>query len=303
MTPSQQIIDIFNRLGEEFQTSSGALALSQDLVYLENLVSKDSDKITPEEKQTIDDYLGSIKEQMIKLEETMGVVRTQMEGLMSRLSPQKSELEENLSIRLEDAKQILANRLEGAGIVSRLNHRFDLIIENMRQCLGCLSKECNNDTNLTFGDQTKFHLLAQNPSELRSSMADEIVFACPTTYQEGGQELSLVMDRIYGSNSSEILTSNILCLAKKLRQIKQEFPQAKISILISQAAASGCGMNSDLISERLTKLLPKKTKIEPVNDAQVDLPPSASGDHYVEFGGGARVSGARAINGTRIALV
>ena len=57
LIPNNQIIEIFNKLGEEFHQESGALALSKDLSYLENIIIKDANKITLEEKEVVKNYI------------------------------------------------------------------------------------------------------------------------------------------------------------------------------------------------------------------------------------------------------
>ena len=63
----------------------------------------------------------------------------------------------------------------------------------MRQCLGCLTKECNNDTNLTFGDTGKFYLMSQTEKQ-EGSISDEIVLLTPATMEDGTRQMTFMMD-------------------------------------------------------------------------------------------------------------
>lgn len=296
LNPPDKIIKIFNQLGEDFKVESGALALSKDLSYLESLAVKDDNKLNPEDRQAVSDYLDSIKEKMKELEVTLDKIKEYFTKIRKSTHFNSHEL---LSSRLSEVEKIVNSENDNAIIVSHLTKDFNLIIENMRQCLGCLRKEANNDTNLTFGDYNKFFLINQSERD-KGSMADEIVFFVPVKTPNGNQEMSFVMDRVYGSKLPDVLISNTLAVYKKYRTLKKEFPEAKLSVTISSAALSSVGLNPELMDKRLKEFLPD-FKIEQFNNLSADVPESSLSDNYIEFGGGnARQAGKRELSASII---
>ncbi|MFA4818526.1 MAG: hypothetical protein WC621_01655 [Patescibacteria group bacterium] len=295
LTPSDRIIQIFNRLGEDFKQESGALALAKDLSYLESLVIKDDNKLTVEERAAVEEYLDSIKEKMKDLELMLDKVKEYFSKIKKSSHLSNHELLKN---RLADIEKIVNSEDANAMIVSRMTKDLNLIIENMRQCLGCLRREVNNDTNLAFGDYNKFFMINQAEKD-KGSISDEILFFAPIKTLEGKSEMSFVMDRVYGSKSSDILISNILSVFKKYQAIKKEIPEAKISISVTNEAMSSVGLNSELLHKRLKEVLPGIKFAEQINEMTVNIPKSAFSDNYVEFGAGvgARESGDRQFSG------
>jgi hypothetical protein len=293
LIPSSRIIEIFNRLGEEFKQESGAMALSKDLTYLESLIIKDDRKITPEEKEEIRVYIDSIKDKMKDLELTLDKVREYFNKLKK-----SSHLENNILLknRLTDIEKIIYSTDSSAMIVSHMTKDLNLIIENMRQCLGCMRKEANNDTNLAFGDYNKFFMMNQGEKE-KGSISDEIVFFVPTKASNGKEEMSFVLDRVYGSKSSDVLVGNILSVYKKYQSLKKVSPSARISISISNEAMSSVGLNSEILKKRLSEILKDTIHMDEFT-GHAEIPKSAFSDNYIEFGGNsARQSGERQFSG------
>lgn len=295
LMPSSRIIEIFNRLGEEFKQESGAIALSKDLAYLESLIVKDDKKITQEEKEEISTYIDSIKDKMKDLEVTLDKVREYFNKLKK-----SAHLENNILLknRLADIEKIIYSTDSSAMIVSHMTKDLNLIIENMRQCLGCMRKEINNDTNLAFGDYNKFFMMNQGEKE-RGSISDEIVFFVPIKSLNREEEMSFVLDRVYGSKSSDVLVGNILSVYKKYQALKKNSPSAKISISISDEAMSSVGLNSVILKKKLSEILKDNIHMEEFAELSVNIPKSAFSDNYVEFGknASARQSGERQFSG------
>lgn len=276
LVPDRLIVDIFNKLGENFTQTSGALALNKDIVYLENLLVKDADKLSSEEKDKVEGYLNSIREAMKLLEVTYEKVKDYFNKIQKSSHFEGQPLLKN---RLAQIEKIVFSESSNAMIISRLTNDLNIIIENMRQCLGCMRREINNDTNLAFADYNKFFIIGQTDNE-KGSIADEIVFFLPTEYTDGKKEMSFVMDNVYGSKSSDILINNILVLIKKYQRLKNEFPQARISISVSSAAMSSAGINGEILQKKLTDLLPNlKADSEKIC---VTVPKSSFSDNYVE---------------------
>lgn len=297
LDPSGEIVEIFNSLGEDFKPESGALALSKDISYLENLMVKNGDKLSAQQQQEAKDYLDSVKGKMVELESTMSRVKDYFVKMSKSKHLEKHDLLKN---RLEEIQKIINSDQDNSMIISHLTKDLDLVIENMRQCLGCLRKEANNDTNLSFGDYNKFFMFNQSEKQ-RGSVADEIVFFLPVKDSQGRKEMSFVMDRVYGAGTPDYLISNIATVFKKYRSIKKEIPEARISVSISNAALSSVGLNHGLLAKRLKEVLPDLKGAEYKENLVANIAESALSDNYVEFGGSsAREAGDKMFAGTVI---
>lgn len=297
LEPSAKIITIFNRLNEDFKPSSGALALSRDLEYLEELIVKNDSKLSPEEKEDIKNYLDAIREKMLKLELTFQKTKEYFDKVKKSAHLVTNELMKN---RLAEIEKIVYSEGGETMIVSRLTKDLNLIIENMRQCLGCLKKEANNDTNLAFGDYNKFFLISQKGKET-GSVADEIVFFVPLKNGANQAEMSFIMDRVYGSKSSDILLAHVLLVYKKYTAIKKEFKDSNISISISDATLAGVGLSQELFQEKIKEKISDLKSIEYAQNMVANVPESSLSNNYVEFDTGtARKSGEKVFSGVMI---
>lgn len=294
LVPDNQIIEIFNKLGEEFYQESGALALSKDLSYLENVVVKGENKITTEEKLLVDEYINSIREKMVDMEKVFDHIKQYFDKIKK-----SSHVESNpiLKDRISDIEKVIYSQDTNSIITSQMTKDLNLIIENMRQCLGCMRKEANNDTNLAFGDYNKFFMLNQSEKE-KGSISDEIVFFVPIAMPDGSKEMSFVMDQVYGSKSSDVLVGNVAAVYKKYQALKKEFPTAKLSISVTSAAMKSVGLDSDILEKRLRDMVNKKIEMVTFEELNAFIPKSSLSDNYIEFGtGSARQSGDRTFSG------
>lgn len=293
LRPSPEIISIFNKLGEGFKSSSGAIALSQDLDHLENLVIKNEDELIPEESSLVKSYLNSIREKIVKLESIHDQVVKKFSGLKQGQTTTKNDLLKN---KLEDIDKIIGAKDSQKVITSGMTTNLNYIIENMRECLSCVRQGCNNDTDLTFGDQNKFYLYSKTESASKS-ISDEIVFLEPITNPDGTSEMSFVLDRVYGTNTPAILVNQVETVLKKYREIKRKFPEAKISLFVSQSALASCGLTAESLIEKLAN--PENITTQ-VQTAEVNVIKSAVADHYVEFASEARTAGKKSAGGVSI---
>ena len=304
LVPNDRVIDIFKKLGEEFRQESGAFALSKDLSYLEGLIVKGEKKIAPEEKDAVISYIGMIREKMKDMEHILDRVKQHFEKVKKSSHTERNPVLKN---RMADIEKVIYSQEASAVITSHLTKDLNLVIENMRQCLGCMRKEINNDTNLSFGDYNKFFLMNSSEKE-KGSISDEIVFFVPVTIPngtpEGSKEMSFVMDRVYGSKSSDVLTGNIVTVYKKYQSLKRAFPDARLSLTVTNAAMVSVGVDAEILEKRVREAMQKDGQ----KDLAVELfsgdtlvatiPNSALGDNYVEFGQGyARQSGDRGFSG------
>lgn len=295
--PSPVVVKIFSSFGEEFKPNSGALALTQDLAYLENIIIKNDTKIGQDEREVLKDYLGAIRTQMVALESLYSKTKEYFQKIRKSSHGHTNTI---LKDRLNEIEKILNRTAEAVPIVTTVTSNLNLIIENMRQCLGCLHKEINNDTNLTFGDPNKFYLLSQGEGE-KSSIADQLAFFLPSSGSDTENGMSFVMDNIYGSKSADVLMSHVNVMVKKYLTLKDEFPDANISILVTDAALRSVGLNYDQALEKISKLLKEsKLSVSEAKGMNITVPESALGDNYIEFGGEARSIGERMVSCIKI---
>ncbi|MBI2028588.1 MAG: hypothetical protein HYT07_03175 [Candidatus Levybacteria bacterium] len=293
LEPSDKVIEIFRRLGEDFKPTSGAIALSQDLTYLDNLIVKREDELTLEERTLLTDYTTQIRKQVIKLESIYGQIKNKFAGLKQGLNTPKSPL---LQDKLHEIDRIINTQTTQQVITSIMTNNLNTIIENIRECLSCTKEGSNNDTNLTFGDTNKFYLYSQTETQEKGSISDQVVFVEPTTRKDGSQSISFVLDRVYGTNTPTILENQVDTILKKCTTIRERFPKIKLTIFVSDAATKTGGISTDMFLERLrAKKITAEREIIEVNVVE-----SSTGDHYIEFGGDARKSGKRDVDGILI---
>ncbi len=294
LQPTKEVVNIFNRLGEEFKITSGAQALSQDLDYLDNIINKKDDQLTIDEKEILTKYTGQIRTKIVELE-----------GLFNQIKNKFGDMEQGhtsvhndqLKDKLRQINQIINTQNSQQIITSTLTNNFNTIIENIRACLGCQTNECNNDTDLTFGDTNKFYLYSQSENVKNGSISDQIVFVEPIIRQDGRAEMAFVLDKIYGTNTPLVLQNQAETVIKKFQTIKQKIPNIKLSVLISDAATTSGGLSSEMLIQKLKE---GKIKARWEQGIEVSIAESATGDHYTEFGGESRIAGKRRINGVVI---
>lgn len=305
LRPTPEVIEIFNSLGEDFKNESGAVGITQDIFYLESVVSKNFKDLEDKgEIELVQAYLEGAKETLKILEKSISEIGKRMNDLSLQMTKNEGS---SVGAELTQLKEIV-NQIQNATIVrehateivSLATNRFPIIIENMRQCLACTTNGCNNDTNLTFGDSNKFYAMSQtgNEQKEKGSIADEIVFFEPVLYENNEKGIAFVLDRIYGNQTPDILLGHVGVFAKKYNQLKVACPDAKISIFVAEGAIQSIGNDAATFAEKIKELLPDFEVV--CQNAEINIVPSGSGEHYIEVnagGGSARVTGERNVAG------
>lgn len=296
--PNAEIIELFNRLGEDFQPASGALAISQDLNFLDNLIVKRESELSAEEKTLMRNYVGAVRTQMVKMDKILGDIRNKFESV------RKANItDEVLKKRIDEIGRIIYLENSQQAITSTMTTNMNDIIEDIRACLSCTTSGCNNDTDLTFGDSNKFFIYTKSETQEKGSIADQIVFAIPVVYKEGDEGMGLVMDRIYGAPTPDILQNHINTVLKTYRTLSRRFPGLILSVVVSQPAMASAGISEENLRERLLTDA-KDLEITDNIEMTATIPESAVGEHYVEFASndGGRISGNTALNGIVIRI-
>jgi len=293
LEPSPEIIKAFKKLGEGFTSLSGAIPISQDLTYLDNLISRGEKDLNPEELKLLKGYVGDIKRKMFDLEKIYSQLKNKFSGLR-----QGVRTENPIFIKMiDEVDRIIHTSNDQQAVSSTFTNNLNSVIENIRACLSCTSSQgSNNDTNLTFGDMNKFLIFSRSESQKAGSVSDQLVFLEPYLVDDKVVGMVFVLDNIYGLNTPKILESHVDVLLKKYRLIKQRFPNIKLSVFITQAAVSTGGSSLIEFSERI-KL---QEIVGEIRNLEIDVIKSAMGDHYMEFSGMGRGSGKRIADGILI---
>ncbi|MFA6305402.1 MAG: FHA domain-containing protein [Candidatus Gracilibacteria bacterium] len=300
LTPSSQVIAVFQKIDVEMSSGSGAKPISDDIEYLESILNKKRNEITEEEYNTAKGYLDGVRKTTMELYVVKDAIVKEF-SLLDEASTKTSELSDRFKSRLSIFRGILVVEAGEKAITLRstMTGNLDDAIAHIRQCLACKAKEVNNDTNLTFGDRNRFFIVTRefnmSPSQ---SLSDEIVTVLETEGEDGKKRFSFVMDNVYGVRSPDILVTNVLAVLKKLRSIRRVAGAQSIDIFVTDAALNSCGLTLQHLQEKIQKEFGRVSLRETTR--AVTVAPSASGDGHYEIGGGfnGRVSAVTGFDGT-----
>lgn len=296
LNPPDNVVQILEKLGEAPKPQSGVMALGEDLDFLENLMVKKANELTENETNALGEYLGSIRKKLTELDSIYGKV-VENYNTMKKNGVHPSTLNQ-----IKEIDKIISNEANQSVITTTCTNEMTTIIENMRACLSCTTKGINNDTNLTFGEGYKFYLYSRENASRNSSVADEIVYFVPSE-DEGGanKRLSFVMDRVYGMKNNDIMMAHIETMLKKAHELKSEFPEVPISVILPDSSIMSCSTSLD--AAELSRRIGSGDSFKDIGDKTVIVPESGFGDHYIEFGHDqARVSGPRTVSGIEIVI-
>ena len=276
LLPPSKIIDIFAKLGEDFRPQSGAMALTQDINFLENLVVKKESELTQEELDEISKYLSPIRQQLIVLEEINQILAGKTKPYnYTDVSIRGDQLREQFKM----IDEIVNSKNEIEPLVSTSTNDLNTIIENLRACLSCKTAEINNSTNLTFGESYKFYLYSATASQSEGSIADQIVYFVPIKMSGDEYEMSFVFDQVYGNSTPLILSNHIGAIIAKMSKLRAVFPNMQLSIFIPKKTLTSVGTSAEILRDQYLSsdlLVSEESLI-------VDIPHSEFGDHYVEI--------------------
>lgn len=310
LAPDKQIIKIFEKIGEEMSSDSGVQPLTEDVEHFESLLRKKQAELSPEEFTQAQNYLQSIKERITELYRVRDELKAAFDTLV-RASAQTGEISERLTSRLANFRAVFEKATERAiAYQSAMTGNIADVIQHIRQCLGCQTNECNNDTNLTFGDRNRFLILGRRAGDPETqSRSDELVTVQRTVESGNGgdasggakESYSFVMDNVYGDRARDILVANVCAVLQKARKMSRISPGTALDVFVTQAALSSCNVDEEYLGKRLKKEFRGLTVRSAVREVHVAQ--SASGDGYYEIGGklsGRVASGAGSISGVVI---
>lgn len=296
LLPPLEIIEIFSKLGEDFRPQSGAMALTQDISYLENLIVKKENELTQTELDEISKYLIPIREQLIKLEEINLILAGKAKPYNEADDSVRGDL---LKTQFKLVDEIVKSKNEIEPLMSASTNDLNTIIENLRACLSCKTDGANNSTNLTFGESYKFYLYTAAASKKEGSIADQIVYFLPIKKSEDEYEMSFVFDQVYGSSTPLILSNHVNTIIAKMTKLREVFPDMQLSIFIPKKTLTSVGTSAKILQEQYLS----SDLIVSEELLTVAVPKSEFGDHYVEFGGDAREPGNREAEGIMLRML
>lgn len=118
------------------------------------------------------------------------------------------------------------------------------VIQNIRGCLGCLSKSSNNYKNLAFTRPNRFFITTYLDGEKPQNIADQLLLLLPSD-----KGLCLVIDTLYGFHSLDILKNHMLCALKKISDIA-----TPIKICIPKSSINSAGTNTNTFMKSIQSM-------------------------------------------------
>jgi sulfur relay (sulfurtransferase) DsrC/TusE family protein len=281
-TPSEEIMAIFIKCGVAFETDSGAQAISSDIEYLRKVLSttgKQKNILTEEEKEKGEKYLKGIETQVKALE---ALLKKILDPLKNYTFHEKDTLKKE---RFEEFMKKLEQKGGESLVYTTMTSDMNEVIPRIRACLSCRNKECNNDTNLSFGDGYRFFLFSDFGG--KKDCSDQIVNILPTPEKEH----YFVFDTLYGERGLDILALHI---ATVLEQSKE----TGLPVFLPKRVLS---FEEKEVQQKIENYLKKKTQWKEKSLTLV-VPKKSGEDFYQEFTRGARNSGEKIVEGYEISL-
>ncbi len=293
--PNPWVIDIFSKMGEEFKPSSGAIAIGEDVGYLRDLLNKNEQKLTDDERKQVEAYLDGLDDVLGKMDEVYEKVLSSYMKLKERADPTDRE---KSGIFAEVDRTVMGTR-EKRVFTTKCTGDLVTILANIRACLNARSSTgFNNDTDLSFGEPYKFFVCSKENESSKSSISDQIVHFVPVE-DDGGKRMSFVMDKIYGSATKDILVAHISTVVKKAKALKEQFPEVPITVTIP-ISTNTAGFSPSSLEGILGEM-----GVEEVRniEAVANEPKSGFSDHYIEYGPDSpRQAGPRQFSGIEIVI-
>ena len=275
--PSDEHLELLRKIWINLQ--DGLIVSSNSyLTYIESGIRKWKNKLKKEEYDSLNEYILGVDKELSDLYGIKDRLTILYEDFKNKIIDKyfnNTEIEQ----RFESMSPYFFTKanVEEENIVSLMTNDLDIVIKNIRQCLWCKDKWCNNDTDLSFGCDDRFFITTSH-REGDTSFADELVTLLPRSPKE--EWFTFVMDRIYGNNwSTDILLNNISVIIKKMNKLSPKL-RKQLSIFIPNNI--GLTLNEEWINE----LKKKFAWINIVNqEITVTIEKQPITDSYHEFGG------------------
>lgn len=128
------------------------------------------------------------------------------------------EMANNFSLEIDECKRSIEETKwfwQETKIISYVTVDMKEIIQNIRGCLGCLSKQSGNAKNLDFSRPNRFFITSYVGEDEQENISDQLLFLLPTD-----KGLCLVMDKLYGFHSLDVLLNHTLATIKKAEEVQ-----------------------------------------------------------------------------------
>ena len=215
------------------------------ITYIESWIRKWKNKLTKEEYDSLNEYIIRVNKELGTLYDIKDKLTTLYEDFKNKIIDKYFDNTE-LKERFESMSPYFFTKadVEKENIVSLMTNDLDIVIKNIRQCLWCKNKWCNNDTDLSFGCDDRFFITTSH-REWDTSFADELVTLLPRSPKE--EWFTFVMDKIYWNNwSTDILLNNIHVILKKINKLS---PGIRKNLSIFVPDGIGLTLNADWIEK------------------------------------------------------
>lgn len=270
--PNKQLIEIFNKLGENFSDKSWMMGIIEQVRSIIIKTNEDTIILTQEEKILAYEYLKKVNKELMDLYD----IKDKVENLFITFKKtSENSNNESLKNRLREINQLFTKIQEWKreNIYSMMTSNFDIIIKNIRACLWCMTPECNNDTNLSFGTNNRFFITTNN-KESDQSYADEIVTLLPSS-----EWLVFVMEQVYGKRTPDVLVNNTLAVVQKIKKIHDK----KIGVVISKTTLIGCNLLPKYLETKIKETWTQCT-IQDIEGIELKIPAQPIWASYYELG-------------------
>ena len=274
--PSDNHLKLLKKIWVNLEDDS-IVSSNSYLTYVESWIRKWKNKLTQEEYNSLNEYIVRVNKELDDLYGIKDKLTTLYEDFKNKIIDKYFDNTE-LKERFESMSPYFFTKadVEKENIVSLMTNDLDIVIKNIRQCLWCKDRWCNNDTDLSFGCDDRFFITTSH-REGDTSFADELVTLLPREPREDW--FTFVMDKIYWNNwSMHILLNNIYVILKKINKLSPEL-RKQLSIFVPNNI--GLNLNEEWI-EKIKKqynwvIIEKKDITVTVNEQPIT-------DSYHEFG-------------------
>lgn len=157
------------------------------------------------------------------------------------------EVANNFSLGIDECErsvEVVESFDKDIQVTSYITVDMKEVIQNIRGCLGCLSKSSNNYKNLAFTRPNRFFITTYLDGKIPKNIADQLLILLPSD-----KGLCLVIDKLYGFHSLDVLKNHLLCALKKISDIA-----TPIKICIPKSSINSGGTNTNTFMKSIQSM-------------------------------------------------
>jgi len=273
--PTEEILRILWKI--EIDLSKDWILSNESYIsYIESSIKKSETKLSKEEYQQILDYITLVKSELSDLYK----IKDRLTELYSNFKEKTIDVAwqwTQVFTAFENMSPYFFTRadVEKENIISLMTNDLNIVIKNIRACLWCTYKWCNNDTDLTFGCNNRFFITTSH-KDGDSSFADELVTLLPSD-----SWYLFVMDKIYWNNwSDDIILNNVLVLLKKIKKLSPDV-RKQISIFVPNTTKQSF---TEELKQKIIDNSNLNLEIDDFQEVNIHVDEQPISDSYHEFG-------------------